>query len=108
MLVVYLAHKFNLEKWRVEEIKDFIIKAYQVRKDIVIINTPVLFGWSGLSEKEAIKKSLKLLSLCDVVWVYVFSKTDFFTSKGLKKELRLARMLHKPVRIVTSVEDIKV
>jgi len=104
MLVIYLAHKFNREKWRVKEVKEFIAGIYKERKDIVIINTPILFGWTGINEREAIKKSLKLLSLCDEVWVYVFDKTDFFTSNGLKRELRLAKRLHKPVKVIVGMD----
>jgi len=99
--LVYLAHRFGREWWRAEAIRDFICECYEVRNDVVFVNSALLFGYcDSLSEREARKKSVRLLLACDEVWVYVFSREDFHVSRGLKLELRVARMAGKPVRVV--------
>jgi len=101
--LVYLAHKFGREWWRVEEIKNFIYGYYQEHNDVIFVSSVLLFGYCDfMDEREARKKSVELLLACDEVWVYVFSKEDFFTSKGLRLELRVARLAGKPVRVVST------
>ena len=101
MKIIYLAHKFNLEQWRVQEIKSVINKLYHSNKNITIINTPILFGWANISEQQAMRMALKLLSASDELWIFLFHPSDLHSSKGLYREIRLASKLQKPIRILT-------